>query len=679
MAPQADYSSLQMVLHKGCVNWGGIRCGRSNNGSLFYMDQFWPWENDEQMLLYSGFGQVQGSPNVRKAVKVTTTVESLSSARPEWEVAGMLSQDSVQKDELQDTGTPTYFVYAHKAISGMCWRPNSWGPDLREFPCVSIPKYVDELCDRCFKGCVPLSGVTLVSSSSLERIGISCFEICGVEAVTIPDSVRELGDRCFRLCRHLRRVTFGSLSSVERIGVSCFAGSVVEEVSIPNSVRELCDQCFHHCWCLRRVTFGSLSSLERIGMECFAECPLIEFEVPGAVGVIAGGAFGECELSGGLVCRNGYRFHAFDGLIVSHDCERCFCSYGVLSSICIPDSVRELCDRCFQGCKSLRRVVFGSSSSLERIGRYCFADTAIEEVSIPNCVNELCGGCFKRCKSLRRVMFSSLSSLERLGVSCLAHTAVEELRIPDCVHELCDRCFKGCESLRRVTFGSSSSLERIGVYCFGWSGVEEVSIPDSVRELCDLCFRGCRGLRQVTFGSSSSLERIGVEAFGAVRDQRGDHISCAFVAISIPDSVRELCDGCFKGCNNLRRVTFGDSSSLERIGVSCFKGTDVREVIIPDSVRELCDGCFKGCMALRRVKFGFSSSLERIGVEAFGAVLDRWGDHISCNLVTIFIPNSVRELGDRCFQGCRRLRRVMFGSSSSLERIGVQCFDGCCL
>ena len=37
------------------------------------------------------------------------------------------------------------------------------------------------------------------------------------------------------------------------------------------------------------------------------------------------------------------------------------------------------------------------------------------------------------------------------------------------------------------------------------------------------------------------------------------------VMASIPDDVRELCDGCLRG----RRVTFSPSSSLERIGVSC--------------------------------------------------------------------------------------------------------------
>ena len=97
-------------------------------------------------------------------------------------------------------------------------------------------------------------------------------------------------------------------------------------------------------------------------------------------------------------------------------------------------------------------------------------------VSIPNNVSDLCDGCFKRCKSLRRVTFGPSSSLERIGVSCFEESGVEEVSVPDGVRELCDGCFKWCESLRRVTFGPSSSLERIGVSCFEESGVEEVSV-----------------------------------------------------------------------------------------------------------------------------------------------------------------------------------------------------------
>ena len=68
------------------------------------------------------------------------------------------------------------------------------------------------------------------------------------------------------------------------------------------------------------------------------------------------------------------------------------------------------------------------------------------------------------------------------------------------------------------------------------------------------------------------------------------------------EQVLEVCEGSFKGCSSLHRVTFGPSSSLERIGVSCFEESGVEEdVFVPDGVRELCEGCFKECKSPGRV------------------------------------------------------------------------------
>ena len=76
-----------------------------------------------------------------------------------------------------------------------------------------------------------------------------------------------------------------------------------------------------------------------------------------------------------------------------------------------------------------------------------------------------------------------------------------------------------------------------------------------------------------------------------------------FEEVSVPDGVRELCEGCFKECWSLRRVTFGPSSSLEQIDVDWIQGTSVEEVFVPDGVCELCEGCFKWCESLRGVTF----------------------------------------------------------------------------
>ena len=59
--------------------------------------------------------------------------------------------------------------------------------------------------------------------------------------------------------------------------------------------------------------------------------------------------------------------------------------------------------------------------------------------------------------------------------------------------------------------------------------------------------------------------------------------------VSIPNNIRELCDDCFKGCKSLRRVNFGSSSSLERIGFGAF----------PKSVSSLCVS--KPCTMLQRI------------------------------------------------------------------------------
>ena len=74
-------------------------------------------------------------------------------------------------------------------------------------------------------------------------------------------------------------------------------------------------------------------------------------------------------------------------------------------------------------------------------------------------------------------------------------------------------------------------------------------------------------------------------------------------AVSIPNHVTELRDGCFLECQNLGRVTFGSSSSLKRIGCRCFAGTAIREVSIPDSVLELSNNCFEECRSLCHVTF----------------------------------------------------------------------------
>ena len=60
-----------------------------------------------------------------------------------------------------------------------------------------------------------------------------------------------------------------------------------------------------------------------------------------------------------------------------------------------------------------------------------------------------------------------------------------------------------------MTFGASSKLECIGAGAFYETSIKSLCIPDSVVELRNECFYGCERLRCVTFGASSNIVRIG--------------------------------------------------------------------------------------------------------------------------------------------------------------------------
>ena len=459
----------------------------------------------------------EGCDEVQPASMVSTVVE-FPSCSSMCEIAGILSPSDPVQEEKQLMENTTYLVYGHKVESGLDWKSASAADFVGQLQDISIPNNVHKLCDRCFWKCESLLRVTFGASSSLELIGVSCFEGTGVEEVSIPDGVRELGDFCFKGCTSFRRLAFGPSSSLERIGVACFEDTLLEEVSIPDGVPELCDRCFCKCQSLLRVIFGASSSLGRIGVSCFEDTRVEE--------------------------------------------------------VVIPDGVRELGDYCFKGCMMLRCVQFGPSSSLGRIGVACFEGSQLEDVSIPDSVRELCDACFLLNMRLRRVTFGASSSLERIGHACFAGTShLPEIKIPDSVRELGNFCFQGCHGLRCVQFGPSSSIERIGTLCFNGCGLRTFTIPASIKSIGGGVFGESPGCRVVC------IEGCGFCAFGRLilsdDCQRCYSPSGILPHVSIPDSVRERCDFCFQSCQSLRRVTFGPSSSLERIGVSCFEDTKV--------------------------------------------------------------------------------------------------------
>ena len=302
-------------------------------------------------------------------------------------------------------------------------------------------------------------------------------------------------------------------------------------------------------------------------------------------------------------------------------------------------------------------------------------ETGDEQLYPCECPDVSCriGDCFATCRCILesepvngvhlqgRDSVSLTFCSRHVSIDAYVYSYIRELFFPDGVREIKDGCFRGCCQLTRVFFGAHSSLERIGSDAFYESPLVAICVPDSVREIGERSFYGCQGLKAVIFGPLSNLERIGASAFS--------HTKIADIFLSC----RYLGKRCFYGCDHLSRVQFSRSCMLEYIGRECFASSGLWAIVLPTSLTTVCYGAFMNCDLGNRISFeaGRFSLWKDILVDSSTLSVC---SHLK-KVRVVFVPATVRELGDRCFYRSDYLDCVKFSSGSCVQRAGYKSFS----
>ena len=132
-----------------------------------------------------------------------------------------------------------------------------------------------------------------------------------------------------------------------------------------------------------------------------------------------------------------------------------------------------------------------------------------------------------------------------------------------------------------------------------------------------------------------------------------------FLVVEIPYGETAICEGAFKFCTTLAKVTIPDS--VTHIGDFAFEGcSSLVNLIIPDSVTHIGIGAFRGCSSL--VDLTIPNSVTHIEDCAF--------QH--CNsLANLTMPDSVAHFGNEAMAGCSSL--VNLTIPDSVTRIWEWC------
>lgn len=86
----------------------------------------------------------------------------------------------------------------------------------------------------------------------------------------------------------------------------------------------------------------------------------------------------------------------FDKLFVGHE---------EITSVIIPETVTDLGEFLFDGCKNLRHIQL--PSNLQYLWGYTFARCGLEEIVLPDSLKRIPPYCFKECNDLKKVICGS--------------------------------------------------------------------------------------------------------------------------------------------------------------------------------------------------------------------------------------------------------------------------------
>ena len=381
---------------------------------------------------------------------------------------------------------------------------------------------------------------------------------------------------------------------------------------------------------------------------------------------------------------------------------RAFTSCSSLTSITIPNSVTKIGMYAFYGCSGLTSIIIPNSVASIEYAAYenC---SGLTSVMIPSSVTSIEHGAFRGCTGLTSITIPN--SVTSIGSSAFRDcTGLTSVTIPNSVTSIGASAFYYCTGLTSITI--PNSVTSIGSNAFfGCESLTSITIPNSVRVIGYGAFYGCKGLKTVysfsdtyfsedvfcyEYWGPTSIEFPSIldtnlqsatlyVKYALINDFKRSWRNFGFyksldatsfngVIYLITDSVNNYAQ-VFKADkpNNVINIEpsieiFGSLYKVTSIADNVFKDVEsITSLVIPESVKDIGNNAFSGCRNLVTVELG--KNVTTIGERAF-ANIDK--------LTDLVIPENVKDIGNNAFSGCRNLVTIELGKN--VTTIGERAF-----
>ncbi len=385
-----------------------------------------------------------------------------------------------------------------------------------------------------------------------------------------------------------------------------------------------------------------------------------------------------------------------------------------ITSITLPKSMTEIETGAFDGCEALRKVecpLWIVSSLPQRVDSLTITDgtsisqndfsnlTELKIIELPKSITEIADGAFENCTKLTIIYnYSSLEIIEgdETANGGIAKNAKRIYRIKRGGEEfipvgdfLFFKTFTSCELAfylgNSETVVLPDSVNGKTYYIPEWvfknhTEIVSLTIPQGVESIESYAFNGCTNIKYLT-AESKYLRYIPYDSLIEITFL-GERIDATFyggnvVSVTIPATVTAI-TGSFGDCSSLTTVNYlgsiedwcnisfsgYGSNPLHRGANLCLNGELVTDIVIPDTVTQIKDYAFYGCKSLTSVKIG--SGVTSIGAYAF---------YDCSSLASVTIDSGVTSIEYDAFRNCTSLTSVTI--PDSITSIGSNAFYYC--
>lgn len=352
-----------------------------------------------------------------------------------------------------------------------------------------------------------------------------------ITSVNLPNSIIRVGKEAFSGCKKL--VNFRLSSQIEKISEGLFRDCIkLSSIMIPERVVEISRNAFAGCSNLIYVYFGGTKMLSHISPGAFLGTPW--FEKQKDEFVIVG--------NGVLIKYNGNKTKVILPWNVYY-VANAFEDHTEIEEVILAEWTKGILENAFRGCSALKSVQFGEW--ITEIGPYAFENCiSLEKLLLPDRIQSIGSNAFAGCQNLYSI--SSLFNLSNVESGTFENCrSLENIVLSEDLISIGDSAFLNCKSLKFVKYGER--LNTIGKFAFsGCKNLLSIQIPDSVTQI-----------------DTGAFQESGIQS------------------ISLPIGVENIKENVFKGCNQLKEVTFQNLNTV--IDDSAFDRKDMI-LNIPDKL-----------------------------------------------------------------------------------------------